>query len=516
MLPSSPVPEYVFLTHIAKNELKFLKPPMPKLDLILIALETSTISKLMERALRVKYETAVATDVRSLNRLLQEVTPALLLMGERFDGQDGVQIAEEVLERFPTLPFLIYTEKAKPELIKSIFRIGITGYLAPPLKTDDIVDTVENSLRNAHRIGDWLRREVRRTTSTLKKRAQISEAERTRLEALFNNIHESVLIFDEDNLVMLVNPAMCRMFGLSEEESIGQPVMHVMKHPDIVELIKQPHIENIRRFHEVSFADGRAGNAQLTPIPEVGFALTIHDITDLKEMERIRSELVHTVSHDLRSPLTSVIGYTELIERAGSLSDPQREFLRRIQESVQHITSLINDLLELGSVEAGLDTRREFVQLDGILNYTLEMLQGQIKSKHIRVQTTVSPELPALRANPVRLRQVFDNIVGNAIKYSNDNGEVAVSMLSEDNQIIIRVADNGPGIPPKDQAHIFDKFYRASNASSRAGSGLGLAIVKSIVEAHQGRVWVESTMGKGSSFFIVLPVAVEPVPVVKK
>src|SRR5215510_327763 len=112
---------------------------MSKLDLVLIALENSTTSKLIERALRVKYETAVASDVRSLNRLLQEVTPALLLVGERFDGQDGVRIAEDVLERFPTLPFIIYTEKAKPELIKSIFRIGITNYLAPPLKTDDIV-----------------------------------------------------------------------------------------------------------------------------------------------------------------------------------------------------------------------------------------------------------------------------------------------------------------------------------------------------------------------------------------
>lgn len=489
---------------------------MPKLDLVLIALETSTTSKLMERALRVKYETAIASDIKSLNRLLQEVTPALLLVGERFDGQDGTTIAEEVLERFPTLPFLIYTEKAKPELIKSIFRIGINGFLAPPLRTDDIVDTVENSLKNAHRIGDWLRREVRRTTSSLKKRAQISETERARLETVFNSIHDSVMILDEDGLIMLVNPALCRTFGLSAEEATGKHVLEVMKNPDILELVKQPYTKNLLRLHEVGFPDGRAGNAQLTQIPDVGFALTLHDITDLKEMDRIRSELVHTVSHDLRSPLTSVIGYTELIDRAGSLTDGQREFLKRIQESVQHITSLINDLLELGSVEADLDTRREFVQLDGILNYTLEMLQGQIRAKHIHVHTKIAPSLPALRANPVRLRQVFDNVVGNAIKYSNDHGEVVVSMRAEDKQIIIQVADNGPGIPAKDQAHIFDKFYRASNVSSKSGSGLGLAIVKSIVEAHQGRVFVESVAGTGTSFFIILPVAAEPVSVVKK
>jgi len=489
---------------------------MPKSDLILLALEASSTSKLMERALSVKYETAVANDLKSLNRLLLESTPALLLVGETFGGQEGIRIAEDVLERFPTLPFLIYTDKARPELIKSIFRLGINGYLAPPLRTDDIVDAVENSLKHAHRIGDWLRREVKRTTSSLKKRAQISEAERSRLETVFNSINDGVMILDEDNIVMLINPAMCRTFGLNEQDSIGKPVLNVLTHPDLIELIKQPQVQNMLRYHEVSFPDGRVGNAHLTPIYEVGYALTLQDITDLKEIDRVRSEFIHTVSHDLRSPLTSVIGYTELVERAGSLNDNQREFLKRIQESVQHITSLINDLLELGSIEAGLDTRREFVHLDGILNYTLEMLQGQVKAKHINLKTEIASALPALRANPVRLRQVLDNVVGNAIKYSHDQGEVIVAMRAEDDQIIVQVTDNGPGIPAKDQAHIFDKFYRGSNISSKAGSGLGLAIVKSIVEAHQGRMWVESTVGKGSTFFVILPVLAEPVQVIKK
>jgi len=489
---------------------------MPKSDLILLALEANSTAKLMERALLAKYEIAVANDIKSLNRLLQESTPALLLIGEVFDGHTGIEIAEEVLERFPTLPFLIYTDKAKPELIKNIFRIGVSGYLAPPLKTDEIVDTVENSLKHAHRIGDWLRREVKRTTSSLKKRAQISEAERARLETVFNNINDGVMILDDDNLIMLVNPAMCRTFGLNAQDAFGKPVLDILTQPDLVALIAQPNVQNALRYHEVSFPDGRVGNAQLTPIPDIGFALTVQDITDLKEIDRVRSEFIHTVSHDLRSPLTSVIGYTELVERAGSLNDNQREFLKRIQESVQHITSLINDLLELGSIEAGLDTRRELVQLDGILNYTLEMLQGQIKAKHVKVQTEITPALPALRANPVRLRQVLDNVVGNAIKYSYDQGEVTVSMRAEDDQIIVRVTDNGPGIPTKDQAHVFDKFYRGSNIGAHTGSGLGLAIVKTIVEAHQGRMWVESTMGKGSSFFIILPVFVEPAQVVKK
>jgi PAS domain S-box-containing protein len=484
---------------------------MPKQDLILLALDESHILKLMERALRaVNYETAIAGDTKSLSRILQESTPALLMVGEKFDGHDGLDIVGELLERFPTLPFLIYTEKAKPDFVKKIFQLGVTGYLAPPLKTDDIVVTVEGMLKHAYRVGDWLRREVNRTTTSLKKRARISESERSRLETVINSIHDNVMILDQENRIILVNPAMCKSFGLDEKTSIGKSVIDVIDHPDLHAMLQGSGDNDPLQYHEISFPDGKVGSAQVTTIPDIGYAVTMQDITHLKEVDRIRNEVVHTVSHDLRSPLTSVIGYTELISRSGSLNETQQGFLKRIQESVEHITTLINDLLELGSIEAGLDTRREWVQLDVLLLYSLDMLQGQIKSKHLKVQSDISESLPALRANPVRLRQVLDNVVGNAIKYSNKNGEVKISINAEGDQVILHVADTGPGIPAQDQAHIFDKFYRGQNMDKQQGSGLGLAIVKSIVDAHQGRIWVESTVGQGSSFFIVLPVNSTP------
>jgi len=491
---------------------------MPKPDLILLALDESSILSLMDRVLRaVKYETATARDVQSLGKILKESTPGLLLIGERFDGHEGLKIAVELQERFPTLPFLLYTEKPKIDLIKGLFRLGLSGYLSPPLKTDEIVDAVETGLRNAHRVGDWLRREVNRTTASLQKRAQLSEAERTRLETVFNNIHDSVMILNPENLIILANPSMCRAFGINGAMAIGKPVLDVISHPDLLTLITRAQTNDPYQYHEVSFPDGRVGNAQFTAIHGVGYALTMQDITYLKEVDRIRTEFVHTVSHDLRSPLTSVIGYSELVERAGPLNENQKEFVSRIQDSIQHITSLINDLLDLGSIEAGMDTRREFVQLEGILRYTIDMLQGQIKSKQLIVHTDIASALPALRANPIRLRQVLDNVVGNAIKYSYPNGEIQIAIHSEENQVILQVADHGPGIPISDQPHIFDKFYRATNISSDVeGSGLGLAIVKNIVENHQGRIWVESTLDRGSSFFIVLPVSAEPVPAKKR
>lgn len=491
---------------------------MPKPDLILLALEDSSILNQMERVLQaVKYETASARDVQSLGKILKESIPALLLIGTKFDGHEGLKVARELQDRFPTLPFLFYIEESTPELLKGISRLGLSGYLIPPLTTDEIVDAVETSLKNAHRVGDWLRREVRRTTASLQKRAELSEAEHAQLEAVFNNIHDCVMILNREHVVMLLNPAMCRAFGINAKTAIGKPVLEVVKHPDLLALITHADTKDLYQYHEVNFPDGRVGNAQFTAIREVGFALTMQDITYLKEAERVRSEIVHTVSHDLRSPLTSVIGYTELVQRSGSLNEQQQDFLHRIQDSIQHITSLINDLLDLGSIEAGIDTRREFVQLEGILRYTIEMLHAQIRKKRLKIRTEIAPALPALRANPLRLRQVLDNVVGNAIKYSNTNSEIEISIRTEGDQLILEVTDQGPGISPEDQPHIFDKFYRGANAGSGIeGSGLGLAIVKNIVESHQGRIWVESTIGKGSSFFIVLPVAAEATQPLKK
>ena len=480
---------------------------MPKQDLILLALDESHALKLMERALlAVNYETVIASDTKELSRLLQDATPALLMVGESFDGHEGLKIVGELLEHYPTLPFLIYTENVKPELVNKIFKLGVTGYLAPPLKTDDIVGTVEGVLQHAYRVGDWLRREVNRSTTSLKKRARISESERLRLETVFNSIHDNVMLLDQENRIILLNPAMCNSFGLDEKKSLGKLATDVIDNLDLLAMITNPGDNDPLSHHEITFPDGKVGSAQITPIADIGYAVTMQDVTYLKEVDRVRNEVVHTVSHDLRSPLTSVIGYTELISRAGSLNESQQEFLKRIQESVGHITTLINDLLELGSIEAGLDPRRELVQLDVLLLYSLDMLQGQIKTKRIKVETDIAESLPAMQANPIRLRQVLDNVVGNAIKYSNKNGEVNITIKAEDDQVILKVTDNGPGIPAQDQAHIFDKFYRGKNMDKQQGSGLGLAIVKSIVDAHQGRIWVESTEGQGSSFFIVLPV----------
>jgi len=233
----------------------------------------------------------------------------------------------------------------------------------------------------------------------------------------------------------------------------------------------------------------------------------MQDITYLKQIDRLKNEFVHTVSHDLRSPLTAILGYVDLLDRVGPVNDQQREFIHRVQNSVQSITALVNDLLELGRIEAGFDSQKEIVPLDGIIRFTLETLGGQISDKKLNLHLNLPDEIPQMRGNPIRLRQMLDNLIGNAIKYTPENGEITIDVEARNDQVIFRISDTGPGIPPSDQPHIFEKFYRASNVPKGVGgSGLGLAIVKSIVDNHQGRIWVDSLLGQGSTFTVVLPI----------
>lgn len=476
---------------------------MPKSDLVLLALDDEQIIQLFERALSaVSYRVAIARDRAALEKSLQGSSPALLIISQNFDGENVVDVAAEVLERFPTLPVLLLLMHDSPGIVKKAIHLGVSDCLYAPLHVEDITKTVENSIKRANRIGDWTRREVKRTTESLKQRVD----ELQKLDTIVEHIDDGVILLDEQQNLLLINPAARRAFGLWQDDSVkGKPVSEVLSHPDLKALLGE-NLHSSVPHNEILFEDGRVLSAQCTPIPRVGMAITLQDITYLKQIDRLKSEFVHTVSHDLRSPLTAILGYVDLLDRVGTVNEKQREFIKRIQNSVQSITALVNDLLDLGRIEAGYDTQKEIVPLEGVLRYALETLGGQISDKKLNLHLHLPTDIPQMRGNPIRLRQMLDNLIGNAIKYTPEGGEVAIKMEAQNDQVILRITDTGPGIPPADQPHIFEKFYRASNVPKGVGgSGLGLAIVKSIVDNHQGRIWVESLLGQGSSFTVVLP-----------
>ncbi|HEY5269812.1 MAG TPA: ATP-binding protein [Anaerolineales bacterium] len=476
---------------------------MPKSDLVLLAFDDEQILQLFDRALTaVPYHVAIARDSAALNQALQESSPTLVIIGQNFNGADALEIAAGLVERFPTLPVLLLLLEDSPEIVKKAIHIGVSDCLHAPLHIDEIMNTVENSIKRADRIGDWTRREVKRTTATLQKRVD----ELQKLDIIVEHIEDGVIILDEQSNILLINPAARRAFGLWQDDvAKGKPVSEVLPHPDLKILLNES-INNPMPHNEITFEDGRVLSAQCTPIPQIGVAITMQDITYLKQIDRLKNDFVHTVSHDLRSPLTAILGYVDLLDRVGPVNNQQREFIQRVQNSVQSITTLVNDLLELGRIEAGFDTQKELVHLDGTIRYALETLSGQVSDKKLILHLNLPMEIPQMGGNPIRLRQMLDNLIGNAIKYTPEGGEITIDLEAQNDQVILRISDNGPGIPPVDLPHIFEKFYRASNVPKGVGgSGLGLAIVKSIVDNHQGRIWVDSLLGKGSTFTVVLP-----------
>ncbi len=361
---------------------------------------------------------------------------------------------------------------------------------------------MENSIKRATRIGDWTRREVKLTTASLQKRVD----ELQKFDTILEHIEDGVIILDDMRNILLINAAARRTFGVWQDDKVtGRRVTEVLPHPDLKAIVNT-EMEGPAAHHEIAFDDGRVLSSQITVIPGIGIAITMQDITYLKQIDRLKNEFVNTVSHDLRSPLTAILGYVDLLDRVGPVNDQQHEFIHRIQVSVESITSLVNDLLELGRIEAGFDNQNELVPLDSILRYSLETMSSLISEKRLNLNLNLPVDIPPLHGNPIRLRQLLDNLLGNAIKYTPEGGNITVEMELQSDQIIVRVSDNGPGVPPADQPHIFEKFYRASNVPKGVGgSGLGLAIVKSIVDSHQGRIWVESLMGRGTTFTVVLP-----------
>lgn len=330
------------------------------------------------------------------------------------------------------------------------------------------------------------------------------DVERSKLETILTKVQDGVIVVGPDDRLLLANQAVRSAFNLGSEPLAGKPVSEVIHNPDLLEIFEEK--SQVPTRSEIQLQDGRVFNTQVSPIPEVGQVITMQDITHLKELDRIKSDFVHTVSHDLRSPLTAILGYVELLERAGPTTAQQREFIRRVQVSVSNITALINDLLDLGRIEAGFDARKEIVSLTAVVQYAVDSLRHFITEKGHQVMVETPPQLPAMFGNPIRLKQMVANLLSNAIKFTPQGGLIGVRLEAQGSQVILQVSDNGPGIPVSDQPYIFDKFYRGGNVTSdMPGTGLGLAIVKSIVDYHQGRIWVESVLGQGTTFTTVFP-----------
>ena len=330
--------------------------------------------------------------------------------------------------------------------------------------------------------------------------------ERSKLESILTNIRDGIVILDNQKKVVLANPVAQRILSMPKAY-YGKLLESQVKNSELIQFMKQPP-DQPQGYIELSDPQGNVYMVQFSPIAEVGVGITLHDITSLKNLDELKSEFVNTVSHDLRSPLTAVLGYAELIDRVGDVNDQQHEFIQRIRGSVREITSLIDDLLNLSRVESNLEEDIQPVKLAETVDRSLAMFQTQIAEKKIVLQVSMAAELPAITANPLYIRTMLDNLIGNAVKYTPAEGKVTIHGSTQNGQVVIAISDTGMGIPPEEQSRIFNKFYRASNVvESTPGTGLGLSIVQSVLERVNGRIWVDSKVGKGSTFTVLLPQA---------
>lgn len=347
---------------------------------------------------------------------------------------------------------------------------------------------------------------------------QITE-ERNKLAAILSSMDEGVLAIDRQGNIILINPVVEKLFRVTAEEAVGRNVIEVIRNYELERLIRKALEENIHQAVEMSFLmpDPRIFRVQLVPLRRgeemAGIVVVLRDISELRRLEQMRSEFVANVSHELRTPLTSIRGFTETL-LDGALEDPTvaRHFLQIIHDEAERLTRLINDLLSLSALESRRrEPNRKLLDWHRLVGEVVSMLAPLVQGKNLEVEVKVAEDLPPVPADRDMMGQMLINLLDNAIKYTPDGGKIKVAVWGEGDNLVLQVADTGIGIPPESLPRIFERFYRADKARSRelGGTGLGLAIVKHIVEAHGGRIEVESRVNGGTSFTVYLPPVAE-------
>jgi signal transduction histidine kinase/CheY-like chemotaxis protein len=340
-----------------------------------------------------------------------------------------------------------------------------------------------------------------------------AESERAKMATVLSSVEEPVLVTTgRDDRIVLANAAARRTLDLGATVVEGHPLAQLIDNQTLVDFVaRAPEAGSVQKS-EIPLSGGRTSYATLTSITGVGRAVIMQDITHLKELDQMKTEFVSTVSHDLRSPLTSIQGYAQMLGSVGSLNERQEAFIERIVRGVGQITELINDLLDIGRIEAGLDMEMVACDMSEMVKDVVQQLKGAASSKDQTLIYHAPTEKTSVLGNDLRLRQVVDNLAGNAIKYTPEGGDIHLKVRLEDSTVLLSVEDNGIGIPLTDLPYIFDKFYRVESDETAdiQGTGLGLAICKSVVEKHGGRIWAESVPGKGSIFYVGLPALRQP------
>jgi len=350
-----------------------------------------------------------------------------------------------------------------------------------------------------------------RMTEELETSHNALDQARLRLEAVLAELADGVVITDDEGLVLRMNTAAQTLLAAREQAAIGKPFVQVARDHELNDLLRSAL--DGQTHSEAAIEHGLNRRTLLTTAQVIEDArerlglVVLRDISELRRLETVRREFVANVSHELRTPLTSIRAMVETLE-AGAIEDEtiKANFLARIVGEVDRLNALVEDLLDLARLEAGRTTL-DYTTVDPVelVRQGADRLRPQIDRAQLTMEVFADERLQPINVDRVRMEQVLINLVHNAIKFTPAGGSIELQVRQDSGETTIEVEDTGVGIPPAEQLRLFERFYKSDKARRSEGTGLGLAIAKHIVQAHGGTISVESTVGEGSTFRIVIP-----------
>jgi two-component system, OmpR family, phosphate regulon sensor histidine kinase PhoR len=334
--------------------------------------------------------------------------------------------------------------------------------------------------------------------------------ERSKLSTILSSIDDGVIMADSRGALLLANSAAESLFNFEENKAAGKPLIEVTFNYEIEGLFQKCISSGEKQIAFIDTTGGRFLRVIALPLKTdkaSGALLLIQDFTEVRTMQTMRREFVGNISHELRTPLAAIKAIVETLQD-GAMEDKEvaRDFLNRVNDEVDKMTQMVSELIELTRIETGkANLKFEPLDLNALAREVIAHLQPQAERKQLNITTALAENMPFVPADRERIRQVITNIIHNAIKFTPPEGRIKVYTEASSGEVTVRVQDSGIGISREDLPHIFERFFKADKSRSQSGSGLGMAIAKHIVQAHNGKIWVESQEGQGSTFGFSLP-----------
>ncbi len=428
----------------------------------------------------------------------------LVLLDLMMPGPSGLEVLPQIKEIDSDAVIIVITGYATLEHAIEAMKKGAFDFIAKPFTPDQLRVVASKAIEYSRALQD------------------IAE-ERSRVRTLIDRLAEGVVTTDNEKRIVLANPSFLRMVGWKKKGDVTNkflaevtPQRELMDMMDKVLSMPSDEFAELTEELELNNGEKKVLAARCVPFRDrigrtLGAVTVLHDITAIREMDQLKSSFVSMVSHEIQSPMNSVLAQLKVVldGLAGELTPKQKDILTRASQKIKGLSELAAELLDLARIEAGLVTQeKEKLDLGEIIEQQVAFYTEKAAEKNIDLSLQPLPGLPPVLGSKYNLEEVLSNLISNAIKYSPEGGRVTVSAKQEDEFIELKVSDTGYGIPEEDLERIFEKFYRVKNEDTRgiSGTGLGLAIVKSIVEAHNGTIEVESELGKGTTFTVFLPV----------